>query len=111
MPLCSGVTPGEPCSAWLLCGKDEAVLTWLASVQLAGCNLQQAAGHSSEEAAGCAPMRPRSCTAATRCLEDLTSTTRYVTWSLHTKSSTAMTAMLRRVRRLPSIVFFLPLCQ
>jgi hypothetical protein len=38
---------------------------------------------------------------ASRCLEDLTSTTRYVTWSLHTKSSTAMTAMLRRVRRIP----------
>lgn len=32
-----------------------------------------------------------------RCLEDLTSTTRYVTWSLHTKSSDALNAMLRRM--------------
>lgn len=33
-----------------------------------------------------------------RCMEDLTSVTRYVTWSLHTKSKGALEAMLRRVR-------------
>jgi len=31
-------------------------------------------------------------------MEDLTSVTRYVTWSLHTKSKGALEAMLRRVR-------------
>lgn len=33
-----------------------------------------------------------------KCLEDLQSTTRYVTWSLHTKSRTSLKSMLNRVR-------------
>ncbi|KIY93293.1 hypothetical protein MNEG_14669, partial [Monoraphidium neglectum] len=33
----------------------------------------------------------------TRCLEDLTSTTRYVTWSLHTKSTKALRAMMSKL--------------
>jgi len=32
-----------------------------------------------------------------KCLEDLQSTTRYVTWSLHTKSKTSLKAMLGKV--------------
>ena len=32
-----------------------------------------------------------------KCLEDLQSTTRYVTWSLHTKSRTSLKSMLNRV--------------
>ena len=38
----------------------------------------------------------RSCRA--KCLEDLQSTTRYVTWSLHTKSRASLKSMLNRVR-------------
>ena len=33
-----------------------------------------------------------------RCMEDLLSTTRYVTWSLHTKSRASLKAMLGKVR-------------
>ena len=33
-----------------------------------------------------------------KCLEDLQSTTRYVTWSLHTKSRASLKSMLNRVR-------------
>ena len=33
-----------------------------------------------------------------RCLEDLTSTTRYVTWSLHTKHTRALRAILGRLQ-------------
>ena len=33
-----------------------------------------------------------------KCLEDLQSTTRYVTWSLHTKSRSSLKQMLSRVR-------------
>ena len=32
-----------------------------------------------------------------KCLEDLQSTTRYVTWSLHTKSRASLKSMLNRV--------------
>lgn len=34
-----------------------------------------------------------------KCLEDLQSTTRYVTWSLHTKSRASLKSMLSKVRR------------
>lgn len=34
-----------------------------------------------------------------KCLEDLQSTTRYVTWSLHTKSRASLKAMLSKVRQ------------
>lgn len=33
-----------------------------------------------------------------RCLEDLTSTTRFVTWSLHTKSTKALRSMMSRLQ-------------
>lgn len=36
-------------------------------------------------------------TCRAKCLEDLHSTTRYVTWSLHTKSKTSLKAMLGKV--------------
>ena len=36
-----------------------------------------------------------------KCQEDLQSTTRYVTWSLHTKSRSSLKAMLSKVRLLP----------
>ncbi len=36
-----------------------------------------------------------------KCLEDLQSTTRYVTWSLHTKSRASLKSMLNRVRLRP----------
>ena len=42
----------------------------------------------------------RSCRA--KCLEDLQSTTRYVTWSLHTKSRASLKSMLNRVRAAPA---------
>lgn len=35
-----------------------------------------------------------------KCLEDLQSTTRYVTWSLHTKSRASLKSMLNRVSHL-----------
>ena len=35
-----------------------------------------------------------------RCLEDLHATTRYVTWSLHTKNSRGLKSMLSKVGRL-----------
>lgn len=37
-----------------------------------------------------------------KCLEDLQSTTRYVTWSLHTKSRASLKSMLNRVRMISS---------
>ena len=37
-------------------------------------------------------------TCRAKCLEDLQSTTRYVTWSLHTKSRASLKAMLSKVR-------------
>jgi hypothetical protein len=40
----------------------------------------------------------RACRA--KCGEDLQSTTRYVTWSLHTKSRASLKSMLSRVRAL-----------
>ena len=40
-------------------------------------------------------------TCLSKCLEDLQSTTRYVTWSLHTKSKTSLKAMLGKVSLLP----------
>ena len=36
-------------------------------------------------------------TCRSKCLEDLQSTTRYVTWSLHTKSRSSLKAMLSKV--------------
>lgn len=38
-----------------------------------------------------------------KCLEDLQSTTRYVTWSLHTKSRSSLKQMLSKVRPRPFI--------
>ena len=37
-------------------------------------------------------------TCRAKCLEDLQSTTRYVTWSLHTKSRASLKAMLSKVQ-------------
>lgn len=44
---------------------------------------------------GCAQEAERGCRG--KCLEDLQSTTRYVTWSLHTKSRASLKSMLNRV--------------
>lgn len=38
-----------------------------------------------------------------KCLEDLQSTTRYVTWSLHTKSRSSLKQMLSKVRARPHL--------
>ena len=45
------------------------------------------------DGAGLLPMQ----TCRSKCLEDLQSTTRYVTWSLHTKSRSSLKAMLSKV--------------
>jgi hypothetical protein len=50
----------------------------------------------------------RSC--RSKCLEDLQSTTRYVTWSLHTKSRASLKSMLSRVRAFPSFRSCAMLC-
>lgn len=42
-------------------------------------------------------------TCRTKCLEDLQSTTRYVTWSLHTKSRASLKAMLSKVWPLSTV--------
>ena len=60
--------------------------------------------------AGCAyssatPQRRLHAQCRAKCQEDLMSTTRYVTWSLHTKSRTSLKAMLNRVRAVATFCF------
>ena len=45
-----------------------------------------------------------------KCKEDLMSTTRYITWSLHTKNGFGLRSMLGNVRCVPAILSFLADC-